>query len=141
MKVFLTGATGYIGSAVAERLLAAGHAVVGLARSEQAAATLEARGIIPHRGDLTDPESLYAAARAADAVIQLAQAQFGAQRRARAEHLGRHCLLHAQQLELRRRLLAGQQPHTILLQERVIEVPGVEAASDHVGDGVGDHQR
>lgn len=73
MKIFLSGATGYIGGAVAERLRAAGHTVVGLARSEQAAATLEARGIIPHRGDLTDPDSLYAAAREADGVIQLAR--------------------------------------------------------------------
>lgn len=91
MKVFLTGATGYIGGAVAERLLAARHAVVGLARSEQAAASLAARGITPHRGDLSDPDSLYAAARAADGVIQLAQAQFapGGDFAAQMEELGR----------------------------------------------------
>lgn len=91
MKVFLTGATGYIGSAVAERLLAAGHEVLGLARSDQAAVALEVRGLIPHRGDLSDPDSLYVAAREADGVIQLAQAQFapGGDFAAQMEELGR----------------------------------------------------
>lgn len=72
MKVFLTGATGYIGGAVADRLRAAGHDVSGLARSDAAAARLTAAGLRPARGDFTDPKSVAAAARAADGVISMA---------------------------------------------------------------------
>jgi nucleoside-diphosphate-sugar epimerase len=69
MIVFLTGATGYIGGAVAEALLKAGHAVIGLARSDEAAGQLHLKGIGTHRGDLTSPASLTPAANAADATI------------------------------------------------------------------------
>jgi len=72
MHVFLTGATGYIGTAVADRLRAAGHAVTGLARSDAAAARLTKAGVRPVRGDFTDPAAVGAAAGAADAVISLA---------------------------------------------------------------------
>jgi nucleoside-diphosphate-sugar epimerase len=72
MHVFITGATGYVGGAVADRLVAAGHAVHGLARSDAAAAALAARGIAPVRGELRDAPALAAAARAADAVIHAA---------------------------------------------------------------------
>jgi nucleoside-diphosphate-sugar epimerase len=69
MMVFLTGATGYIGSAVAGALLHAGHSVIGLARSDEAAGQLHLSGIGAHRGDLTSPTSVIAAASAADATI------------------------------------------------------------------------
>lgn len=72
MRVFLTGATGYIGSAVAEALRNAGYAVVGLARSEDLVRALAARGLGAHRGDLRDPASLAGGARSADAVIHAA---------------------------------------------------------------------
>jgi nucleoside-diphosphate-sugar epimerase len=72
MHVFLTGASGYIGSAVADRLRAAGHTVSGLARSDDAAGKLSAAGVRPVRGDLTDPKSIIAAARSADGVISMA---------------------------------------------------------------------
>jgi nucleoside-diphosphate-sugar epimerase len=72
MKVFLTGATGYIGSAVAERLRSAGHQLSGLARSDAAAGRLNAAGIRPTRGDFSDPASVGSAARSADGVISLA---------------------------------------------------------------------
>ena len=52
MQVFLTGATGYIGSAVAEALVKAGYAVAGLARSDDQARLLAAKGLGAHRGDL-----------------------------------------------------------------------------------------
>jgi nucleoside-diphosphate-sugar epimerase len=72
MRVFLTGATGYIGTAVAERLRAAGHELTGLARSDAAAARLKSAGITPVRGDFSDPKSVGSAARSADGVISLA---------------------------------------------------------------------
>jgi nucleoside-diphosphate-sugar epimerase len=72
MKVFLTGATGYIGSAVAERLRAAGHEVTGLARSDASAAKLRSAGVHVVRGDFSDPRSLSGAAQDADGVISAA---------------------------------------------------------------------
>ena len=72
MKVFLTGATGYIGSAVADRLRAAGHELTALARSDAAAAKLNTAGIQPVRGDFSEPQRVGSAARAADGVISMA---------------------------------------------------------------------
>ncbi|HWQ55060.1 MAG TPA: NAD-dependent epimerase/dehydratase family protein [Bryobacteraceae bacterium] len=72
MNVLLTGATGYIGTAVAEALAAAGHQVIGLARSDESAVKLENRGIRVARGDVRQPETVADAARAADAMIHTA---------------------------------------------------------------------
>ena len=63
MKVFITGASGYIGGSLAEALTRAGHQVSGLARSDASAAALEGRGIAPVRGTLDDADVLAAAAR------------------------------------------------------------------------------
>lgn len=72
MPVFVTGASGWIGSAVTDELLANGYKVVGLARSDESADALDAKGVTVQRGSLDDPAGLAAAAAAADAVIHLA---------------------------------------------------------------------
>lgn len=82
MKIFLSGATGYIGGSVAERLLREGHAITGLVRTESGAKELQTRGIRAMLGSLDDSNVIARASREADAVIDTAEANPRMQQRA-----------------------------------------------------------
>jgi nucleoside-diphosphate-sugar epimerase len=77
MKIFVTGATGYVGAAIIKNLMGAGHTVLGMARSDESAAKLQEQGLEVHRGELADPESMVEGAKKAEAVIHTAFPRMG----------------------------------------------------------------
>lgn len=93
MKILVIGATGYIGTATAEALRAAGHTVIGTARSPEATQKLRAANIEPVTADITDPASLKAPAQRADAVIYMVQ--YNGQDGAAVESAALHTLIDA----------------------------------------------
>ncbi|MBD5636026.1 MAG: SDR family oxidoreductase [Candidatus Eremiobacteraeota bacterium] len=132
MRVFVTGSTGWVGSAVIEELGAAGHSVTRLARSDAAAATLDATGIAVQRGSLEALDSLRAGAAASDAVIHTAFnhdfsrfAENGAVEKRAIEAIGD--------------ALAGSGKPLIVTSGVALIVPGRIATEDDVRDPHAEH--
>ncbi|AEG94118.1 SDR family oxidoreductase [Ramlibacter tataouinensis] len=132
MKIFVTGATGFIGGAVVRELLTAGHRVVGLARSDAADKTLTRMGVEAHRGELADLDSLAAGARACDGVIHTAFIHDFAQYEANARTDQRALKAMADALEGTNKPLVATSGTAVLAPGRI----GTEADSP-APDGLG----
>jgi len=127
MRVFVTGATGFVGSAIIRDLIAAGHRVVGLARSDPAAASLTAAGAGVHHGSLEDLDSLHAGASLADAVIHAGFIHDFANYAAAAETDRRA-------IETMGSALAGSDRPLLVTSGTALAAPGRLATEEHVAE-------
>lgn len=125
MQVFVTGATGFIGSAIVRELIEAGHEVTGLVRSAEAAAKLEAVGAKPQRGGIEDLESLARGAGRADGVIHTAFF---------------HAVSHAS-LATRLRVMLGGSPANIVRRFMTAAVEADRRAIETLGNALRGDQR
>lgn len=128
MNIFVTGATGWIGSGVVRQLIAAGHQVTGLARSDSAAASLRAAGAAVHHGNLDNPGSLRAGAAASDGVIHTAFTNISA-----TTDFAASCRTDRDAIEAMGEALAGSGKPLITTSGTaflVPDAPGIPAAED-----------
>ncbi|BCW88312.1 hypothetical protein sos41_14510 [Alphaproteobacteria bacterium SO-S41] len=129
MRVFLTGATGFIGSAVARELQAAGHQVIGMTRSDDGAKALKAAGVEPHHATLTDFDALKAGVAKADGVIHLAFIHdFGGEFSAYKEN----CEVDRRAVAAMGAVLAGSDRPFVVTSGITTSVPGELAVEDGV---------
>lgn len=127
MRVFVTGATGFVGSAIVQELIRAGHEVLGLARNTDAAKALTKLNVDAHRGDLADTDSLAAGARACDGVIHTAFLQDFSSDFARAGETDRRAV------EALGAALAGSNRPLLIASPTGVVMPGKLATEETAG--------
>lgn len=114
MRIFVTGASGFIGSAVVRELLGAGHHVLGMVRSDPGAAVVKAAGAEVHRGDLVDLESLRRGAASADVVIHTAFVHDALSAGSGRAGFQQACEIDARAIETLGNALAGTSRHLVV---------------------------
>ena len=127
MRIFVTGASGFVGSPVVEELIGTGHQVLGLARNDAAADALKRMGAEVHRGDLATPESLSAGAQQCDGVIHTAYNHDWSQVAAAAE-------MDRRAVETLGAALAGSDRPLVITSAIGLLSPGRPTTEDDAGD-------